>query len=48
MYEVHEFFRGIIFKKHGPFESKQQADMFVGHHDVNEDGVEFIVVGEDD
>lgn len=44
MYEVHELFRGVLFKKHGPFESRDLAEMFVGHHDVGEDGVEYIII----
>jgi hypothetical protein len=43
MYKVQEYFRGVLFKEHGPFEGRELADMFVGHHDSKEDGVEFIV-----
>jgi hypothetical protein len=43
MYKVQELFRGVVFKDHGPFESKELAEMFVGHHDLNEPGVEYII-----
>jgi len=43
MYEVQEFFKGLLFKKHGPFESRELAEMFVGHHDLDEPGVEFVI-----
>lgn len=47
MYEVQEYFRGRLFKTHGPFEGKELAEMFLGHHDVNEPGVEFLIVSKD-
>jgi hypothetical protein len=44
MHEVHELFRGVLFAKHGPFESRELAEMFVGHHDLDEPGVEFLIL----
>lgn len=44
MYEVQEYFKSQLFKTHGPFESRELAEMFVGHHDVDEPGVEFVIV----
>jgi hypothetical protein len=43
VYNVEEYFRGVKFKIHGPFEGEWQAHNFV-ETQVPEDGVEYIVV----
>lgn len=47
MYEVQEYFRGQLFKTYGPFEGRELAEMFVDHNDLDEPGVEFLIVSKD-
>jgi hypothetical protein len=44
MYEVKEYFRGVLFKVHGPFESKDLAQMYIDGRYTREDGVEYVAV----
>lgn len=43
VYNVIEYFRGVEFKIHGPFEGEWQAQNFVGTQ-TTEDGVEYIIL----
>jgi len=43
MYNVVEYFKGVEFKVHGPFEGEWQAHNFVDTQ-IPEDGVEFQVL----
>jgi hypothetical protein len=43
VYFVKEYFKSALYKTHGPFESREQAEMFLGHHDLGEPGVEFFI-----
>jgi hypothetical protein len=43
LYNVEEYFRGVKFKVHGPFEGEWQAQNFVDTR-TPEDGVEYLVV----
>ena len=43
VYNVIEYFRGVEFKVHGPFEGEWQAENFIDTQ-IPEDGVEYRVV----
>lgn len=42
MYEIVEYFRGVEFKKHGPFEGEWQAQNYLDNLPL-EDGVEYLL-----
>jgi hypothetical protein len=43
VYNVVEYFRGVKFKVHGPFEGEWQAQNFIDSQ-IPEDGVEYMAV----